>query len=55
MGEKVAIGTLATGITLFGISLADIAQMATIFAGITGGLGSLAALIYYVVKTIREK
>lgn len=55
MGEKVAIGTLATGITLFGVSLAEIEQMATIFAGLAGGLASLAALIYYIVKTIREK
>lgn len=50
MGEKVAIGAYSAGITLFGVSLADLGQMATIFAGVAGGIASLAAGAYWIYK-----
>lgn len=55
MGEKVAASALAGGITAFGVSLADLGQMATIFAGFMGGLASLAAFFYYLHKMKRGK
>lgn len=50
MGERMAIGAYSAGITLFGVSLADLGQMATIFAGVCGGLASLAAGAYWLYK-----
>lgn len=55
MGEKVALGSLATGITLFGFTLAEVGQMATIFAGVCGGVASLGAFVYYIVNIFRKK
>lgn len=50
MGDRLAAGLGGVGITLFGLTLADLGQIATIFAGVTGGLASLAAAIYYIHK-----
>jgi hypothetical protein len=53
MGERAAIGAYSAGITLFGVSLAELGQMATIFAGVCGGLASLAAGAYWLYKIIK--
>ena len=55
MGDRLAAGLGATGVTLFGITLADLGQIATIFAGFMGGLASLAAAIYYINKIHTKK
>lgn len=49
--EKLAGYTLAGSVTLLGLSLADIGELASIFAAICAGLGSLAAAWYYIRKS----
>lgn len=50
MSEKAALIAGGLGVGLFGVSLTDLGQIATIFAGFMGGFASLAAGIYYVWK-----
>lgn len=55
MGDRAAAFGVVAGASLFGLTLAELGQMATIFAGFTGGLASLAALVYYVYKMVKGK
>lgn len=55
MGDKAAAVGVVAGAGLFGLTLTELGQMATIFAGFTGGLASLAALAYYVYKMTKGK
>lgn len=50
-----ALGTVASGVFAFGLTLADLSQIATIFAGFMGGLASLAAAVYYIHKVANKK
>lgn len=55
MNETLAKTGVGVGVTLFGVTLADISAMVTIFAGIAGGFASIAAGIYYLSKWMRER
>ncbi len=55
MGDRIAATTGAIGVTLFGVTLADLGQIATILAGFTGSIASIAAAIYYINKTVTKK
>ena len=55
MGDRLAAVAGGVGVTLFGVSLADLGQLATIFAGLMGGFASLMAGLYYVYKIRKGK
>jgi hypothetical protein len=50
MGDRLAAFGVALGAGGFGLTLAQLGQIATIFAGLTGGLASIAAFAYYIYK-----
>jgi hypothetical protein len=50
VSESLAKGSVAAGVSLFGVSLADISTAVTIFAGIAGSVASIAAALYYFDK-----
>lgn len=49
--EQLAKGGVAMGVSLFGVTLADISTIVTIFAGLAAGFASIAAGIYYIRKS----
>ena len=55
MGERMALLGGAVGVTAFGVTLADLGQIATIFAGFMGGIASCAAAAYYIYKMVKGK
>lgn len=50
MTEQMAKGGVAVGVTLFGVTLADISAIVTIIAGLAATFASVAAGMYYISK-----
>jgi hypothetical protein len=55
VNESFAKGAVAAGVSLFGVTLAEISTAVTIFAGITAGFASIAAMLYYFSKWWNDK
>jgi hypothetical protein len=48
--EQLAKTSLATGVSLFGLTLAEVSTIVTIIAGLAATFASVAAGIYYIHK-----
>lgn len=52
--ESLAKAGLTTGVSLFGLALADINTIVTILAGLAATVASIAAAWYYIRRDRRE-
>lgn len=50
--EQVAKAGLATGVSLFGLTLAEVSTIVTIMAGLAATFASIAAGLYYLRKRL---
>lgn len=55
MGNKLAAMGLASGVSLFGLTLSELGDIARIVAGFSAAIGSLAAAVYYFGEFLRKR